>query len=406
MVSKKSKHIAVFLLINFFVGVCSPTAFGQTDTRNEADLEIQEIQSELEKLKLELELLQTQRDLVEARQPILPESNAMPLQGTAQVEGGPSIESYILAYDSMREIAEQFRIDFDKLRDISSASTLPSRSIIIHDSDVINSLSTYRVYEAQREALVAAFKEELPSVVISDLTLSITDFSLAALPSTLLGSVIDLLALFRQDIAIENQSFNVQLNALVSQIAYEFRVNSLHGPVDIYHPSLYLLDLGATGGSERLFSAIIEDLNELFRYREASGIKVTELERIEPEERSVDVKQKLARLKELNQQLDNFIGGLSAIDNTTGVSAIYFLARARQIEKLLSEDSAVLFIDVEHSGGSNRTTRSLFSSGRVEYSGGVIVTYILFGRSGEILLSNTLYGYSGYEEVDATISDD
>lgn len=406
---KKSQKAVLFLLATFSVFIYRPsTAIGQTDSRSEVDPELQELQSEIDKLKLELQLLQTQRELAEAQQPILPESNVIPLEGRATVEGTSSIESHILTYDVMRGVAEQFRIDFDTLREINDDRELLPQSIIIHDENVINSLSIHRVYEAQRIALTEAFKEELPNLTPTEEVPSartVTDLSLAAVPGSLLRSVIDLLALFRQDVTIRNETVNASLNALISQIAYEFRNNSPHGSITIYHPSLYLIDLQEGGGNE-LFSNILEGLDELFRYREQSGVEVSELEQKGKENRTTEDNRKLGRLKELNQQLDNFINGLSTINEATGVSAIYALARAEQVQGILKDGGAILFLDVEHSGGSSRTTRSLFSSGRVEYSGGVIVSYILFGRSGQILLSNTLHGYSGHQNVEATISDD
>jgi hypothetical protein len=103
-----------------------------------------------------------------------------------------------------------------------------------------------------------------------------------------------------------------------------------------------------------------------------------------------------ARLTDLKTVLDAYETAL-ANPAEQGVSTLGTLIRGETLEALM-KDGSVLYLKVLKAGGSNRVTRSLWSS-KLTHSGGAIANFVLFGNDGSVAKSGTVSDYSGYREV-------
>jgi hypothetical protein len=116
----------------------------------------------------------------------------------------------------------------------------------------------------------------------------------------------------------------------------------------------------------------------------------------------------LGRLRGLNTAYDSYVAALwKANENGTLLATVLKgegLVRIVLGPELGLEDAPpayVLFLKVPKAGGSTRITQNLwsvFSSKRVSYSGGAIVSYVLFDHDGTICSSGTEYRQTGYRK--------
>jgi hypothetical protein len=106
-------------------------------------------------------------------------------------------------------------------------------------------------------------------------------------------------------------------------------------------------------------------------------------------------------LSDLNERFLKFVDQVIKPDNT-GTNALTLFIKAEDIQNALgSEDSYWLEIKSVSAGGNNRTRKNLiwfFSGARVDHSGGVILEYTIYDRTGAVLWSDKLTHYEGYKE--------
>jgi hypothetical protein len=115
------------------------------------------------------------------------------------------------------------------------------------------------------------------------------------------------------------------------------------------------------------------------------------------------------QLKARNDQVDAFIAALVQAGTGGGVNALTSLIKAENIQSALEPSSSGqsywLQLKVLKAGGNNRIKTNLlwdlFTGGnRVSHSGGVIVEYILFERTGRVVASDTITEYTNYIKAD------
>ena len=149
-----------------------------------------------------------------------------------------------------------------------------------------------------------------------------------------------------------------------------------------------------------------------------------------------EIQVKIDDLKALNDKFDKFTAGFVTINETTGINPLTLFIRAENLEKALEEclpkpgqnksgqnksgqdqeeksqnadDKKVpcertsywLEIKALKAGGNNRTRKNLiryFSGAKVDHSGGVIVEYTLYDKTGAIAYSDKYSYYDGYVE--------
>lgn len=118
---------------------------------------------------------------------------------------------------------------------------------------------------------------------------------------------------------------------------------------------------------------------------------------------TADLEDTVARLKILNERFDQFVAALIKVDAATGINSLTAFIKAENLKQALGDDgdSYWLQLAVVKAGGNNRIKTNLvtdiFTGGnRISHSGGVIVQYNLYDRTGRSVVSDTLTQYSGY----------
>jgi hypothetical protein len=204
--------------------------------------------------------------------------------------------------------------------------------------------------------------------------------------SSFASATVGLLALFRTDTKIEGKKFTISEVVLVAELGQAISKNQNLKDVRIVYPPIGKPDL------ESLKTGIFSRVSAAGELREKAESKISTLQTAKD--------PKAERLKALNAQFDKFVAQLSAADDK-GSPALITLAKAEQFAKRLSDpETFVLAAGIQEAGGSNKTTKSLFSS-NLYHSGGAVVSYILLNPAGDIVSSATLYDYTGFIEVKA-----
>ena len=378
----------------------------------ETNPELEQLREEAEQLRLELEISQRQRQIIEASSPILPSvtSASQALDGRINLAPGQTtIESLTLAYREMDIVAERICADL--------RTNFPDlRNVIVADSSLINTLPFYRVYRSRISLFEGSYKELLPDLPAPPpppgfSTSSPLDLSFLSVPTTVLRSFIDLVALFRSDVSIRTFTFSPEENALISNLA-----TNCQNPINVYHPDRYLLDTRNVSTSG-LFGDVWGEIDNLISLRGRAQQRVDELERKGRSTSPIE-KENLGRLKNINKLFDDFITGLGSLSNSNAVNPLYAIARAARIEEIIKQNteasdsssgaitSRFIFLSIPHAGGSDRTTRNLFTGSRVRYSGGVLVEYMLFSSEGYIEYSDVIDSHSGFTRFESEDASD
>lgn len=125
--------------------------------------------------------------------------------------------------------------------------------------------------------------------------------------------------------------------------------------------------------------------------RRLAAERIAEFEKKSPEEQKVDKdKVIIPLLKSLNEQVDKLRSSLETVDDKTGLNALMLLLKAEQLKlSLEKEDTAIVHIKTDASGGNNKTTQNLFTGTKLFHTGGSVITFMLFDREGSILFSKT-----------------
>lgn len=105
-------------------------------------------------------------------------------------------------------------------------------------------------------------------------------------------------------------------------------------------------------------------------------------------------------LTDLNERFLKFVAEFIKPDNS-GTNALTLFIKSEDIENALGgSDSYWLEIKSVSAGGNNRTRKNLiwfFAGARVDHSGGVILEYTIYDRTGAVLWSDKLTHYEGYK---------
>ncbi|HEV7858991.1 MAG TPA: hypothetical protein VGO91_10280, partial [Pyrinomonadaceae bacterium] len=106
-------------------------------------------------------------------------------------------------------------------------------------------------------------------------------------------------------------------------------------------------------------------------------------------------------LTDLNERFLSFVNEFIKVD-ANGVNALALFIKSEDIENAMSDNQSYwLEVKSVSAGGNNRTRKNLlryFSGARVDHSGGVIVEYTLYRKSGAVVYSDKFSYYEGYVE--------
>jgi hypothetical protein len=144
-------------------------------------------------------------------------------------------------------------------------------------------------------------------------------------------------------------------------------------------------------------TAIAETADAIIKTKTKLGEQNAELEAIP----AVDLptREKVARLRKLNEQFDKFMESFVKPD-ASGNSGLALFVKAENMEQAIEGDKSYwLQVEPVLAGGNNRTQRNLiryFIGAKLTHSGGVIAEYVLANKKGEVVRSNTTPEYTGY----------
>lgn len=289
------------------------------------------------------------------------------------------MESHFIAYKALSEVAKY----------MGSKVTGFTTLVVYNDRDV-SGLQHYATVIAQLENLQKYYASLLKT---PDPTIESVAGTLLApeLATTMLKSVADVLAMFRTNTDIKGVSITIEEAAFISQLKQHLTGVTLVYPA-LYPPNLLVAASTDNDGLMKMMSNIFEEkvkADEIIKEYEAATDK-----------KSHPYRNRITRLKAMNDQFDKFVAALTVLDATTGASPMTNLVRAEKLRKTLKKgDSGMLYVKVMKAGGNNKITQNLFKGTKISHSGGVVVSYIVFNNAGEVALADTLYNYDGYLRI-------
>ncbi|HEX8141074.1 MAG TPA: hypothetical protein VF553_00655 [Pyrinomonadaceae bacterium] len=429
----------------------------------------------------ELERLQAEQARAEARQAIaeaqkaefearFPKPTTTALEGRTTVDDNAFLESEMVAYVSMAHAADEIAAKLKNLQPNNSFRAITN--LAIYNEKDVRLLQSYSAARNRIAAMDRRYRELIlaatPPGVIQPQFAPIVPISAA---TSVVGSFIDLLALFRTDVEIKGKAFNIGEAALVSEVFRALRAQYPAG-INLYYPAVFPPQLRMDNTSQILtdiqtlhnlkakadeiitkaekndkkiaeLKAEIETLKEAIKEYdkklEALNDKVAELENqgryknaklikyyqdkilnLEKEKDKAQetiktdtanlaqlkgtadtLKETITQLKALNAQLEKLVNDLIKVDEASGVNALTAFLRAENInEALKDENSYWLELTVLKAGGNNRIKRNLittvFTGSQVSHSGGTIIEYNLFSKTGASQVSDTKTNYVNY----------
>jgi hypothetical protein len=164
------------------------------------------------------DIAKAEKEGFEAR---FPKPSATPLEGKTDVDAGVKIESEIVAYAAISQAADRVVADI-------KAKNLTLGSVLIHNDRDMKALIGYSSVMEQSKMLGKEYERLLvlptPAPTPAGNTANVAPL-LAALPAaaSVLGSFVDLVALFRTDTTVKGMSFDIEEGALVSEIFRSLR---------------------------------------------------------------------------------------------------------------------------------------------------------------------------------------
>jgi hypothetical protein len=361
-----------------------------TPTPDPAVQELDKRIKELEKLSTiatkekEIALSEAERATAEKNKilNLLPTPTATPLTGATSVEGQLVFESELLAYKSLSDIASGVGADMNGV----------TGTVVMHNDADIHSLQAYSIILAQIKNTVDQYKA-LNSRLNPGAAEEVGAATVLAAPqvvSTLLRSVVDIAALFRTDTAITGLAITVDNAVLNSQVAEVLRRKGFN----VFEPKLYLPNLFNQPDSE-----IIKQLGNLNLVKARGEQAVAEFDALSAEAQKASSKKAIIpRVRALNTQVDAFIDALMRVDETTKLSPLTGLYRAERLRNLLDDKqnpTYVLHLKLAKAEGTRTKKSNLFTGTKLSYSGGMIVSYTLFDRNGQIVRSGIRASYRG-----------
>lgn len=354
----------------------SGAAFAQDPT----DEETQRLQREKERAELEAAIAKAEKEQLKHS---LPDTTTQPLAGTTKLDGA-LIESSALAYLALDKISAAI------IHEIQAVVPKPSK-LLVHNQADVNSIGMYKAVVIQLEHLQARYVTLLPEE-----RKMVPLFGSPVVAGAVLRSILDVTSLFRTETEIKAASVAIEEAAVVAALSRACG-NDCH----IYYPALYLPFWSSKDPVED--SPVLKLIRELYSYRPEAEKRVRECE-AKKEACEEPEKGIASQLKALNLQMDKLVGSLITLDEKESQTALTLVLKAERFSKLLEDEGYLLQVKASAAGGNNRTTRNLwtsFGSAILSHSGGVVVTYLLFGTDGAIVKSGSLSCVSKYKKFGA-----
>jgi hypothetical protein len=131
-----------------------------------------------------------------------------------------------------------------------------------------------------------------------------------------------------------------------------------------------------------------------------SKIEVLNAKMLKDKTRLDAINKEIKDLTRVNERFQNFADEFIKVD-TNGVNALALFIKSEDIENAMNDNNSFwLEIKSVSAGGNNRVRKNLiwfFAGARVDHSGGIIVEYTLYDKTGAVRCSDKLFHYEGYK---------
>jgi hypothetical protein len=368
----------------FLVGVLAMgPASGEEQPR---DPEIERLTKEKQKLELELDIAKKKAELLRAS---LPKPETKALEGKISVDEKFGLPSQVLTYHAMRQIVAQASRDLD-------ASATSVSTLIVFSEKEIGAVAAYGSALAQIQALQNRYTTLLGAAVAAAPLAALLAPEIAG---TLLRSIADVAALFRTDVEIKATTVTVDKTAVVAELARALAETNPRRTViypPLYLPKQFFKDPQQSSELMKKLTALLAD-----RARSAEMIAVFEAK--SPKEQADDPQRsKITQLKAINEQVDRLVTALSIPDEKTGLSLLTNLLKGELLRAMLADAATrILVVDVNASGGANKTTKNLFTGTKLFHSGGAVITVMMLDVNGAIGHARTYSAATEFVQFDS-----
>jgi cell division protein FtsB len=308
-----------------------------------------------------------------------------------------TIESTILAYESMGLIAKEISD-----QTIKKLQENDIQNVVIDNGKIKAALILHSIYTGQIIRLRDMYKTEFAQPGVS--APAALDLTALTIPSTVLRTIIDFVALFRSKDKIFVQDIAVDDNTLAIKLGSEFNNQKL----TVFYPDVNLINLESLSTNFKegfLGEFLVKLLNDKFQATQLILQYEEEIKKLEaiPAKKG-KLTTRINRLKEINTEVDTLIANLTRSTDEESPPILFLLEQAQEIKKLLLQENTVIVnVDIVKSGGSIRTRDSLFTTmftgKRVAYSGGLIVSYVIFNPNGSIMVADVLSSKTGFRRM-------
>ncbi len=374
---------------------------GQSDPQSGSPLDqrVDALRQELEMEKLRTALAEQRRRTVEASMPEVSAETRKGLRGEISnrelPEGQFGTESLALSYESLSALAREIS------RSVNTNAEECNRIVIYSEAD-FKHLVLYRLFQSQAVPALEAYERLLDNRPLDREGMrGMRQQELLQLPNlgtALVGSAIDLIALFRTDTTVSNRKISIEPTALAALVSNELR--QIKPGLKVYYPMAYIPEGQWQEDDE---TSVLTRLTRLYSYHDVVRGILENYANASPEDKKkyppVD---HIVALASLNRRVDAL---LASFQNKQGqdVAGIRELVRAEQLSRMLEgENTGILQLKVLEAGGSQVTTRNLIFGSKVRYSGSAVVEYMLFAPDGTLRTAETLYYHTGFQEMNGT----
>lgn len=406
--------LAVTVVIALEMFALSAPLLAQDDAQGEDNAELEALEERAAILEQELTILQTENQLIEARFG----AAATPLDGTIETEGDAPIESQVLAYEAVNDIA----------RRIAGAITsdVDGKPIVIYDAAQVTAVQNYVAFVERLKLLEA----EYDGALSDEAGFVDVPAAISGIASTLAGT----LALFRTDVKVTSKTLSIEDIALIAAVASHV-TSAVYHPALIppgfatppvppsFHPDapdppgtsellkrLHTLDtrrqeadeeikrLGAQiGRIQKQVTALDKEIAELVKKIKAGKGDVAALKRLleQKQKEKAEAGRQLAELNTAKKELETVNAIYQAIRNGliaggNNTTAMLGLLNAERVCALLDQGAPILHLKIAAASGTTQTSNNLFAGSRLRHSGGAVATYVLFETGGAIKKSGNV----------------
>jgi len=280
---------------------------------------------------------------------------------------GPGIETEILAYRMLRQMASKIAIDVERAAN--------GKAIVIHSEADMAALTAFRLFDRQLRQIGESFDEIAPEET-ARANLEVLEFPatiVMGVASAAAKTVLDLGPLVRGERGVASTAVAMEDLALISEVSGALTQRKCKVFVTHVYPP--------PAESERIANTL-----DLARERSAAARKRLSAK---PDATGEEYYRRLEEARNAMEQL--LITRADAAASTLPV-----LVRGAAIDKLLTTapGAHLMYLKVLRAAGTNDVRRNALRS-TLKRSGGVVANYLVFDADGSILLSGTADAYSG-----------